>query len=178
MAASRNPADYDWVCSTSSLDAMDPPFTLENTSFAAYPNSTWPSDLSKCTNNTLLSSITWAGLCERMGGEWSRYLVHFDNVAYAYLALFQVATFEGWMEVMEASTDAPLAVSCIMAICGGVKSSFGLSFTRRCLITRLEGSRIGSQDSTGTCTLCCSSSSALSSPSTSSLVSSSKTLTS
>lgn len=37
--------------------------------------------------------------------------IHFDHVGHSYLALFQVATFEGWMEVMEASIDAPLLVS-------------------------------------------------------------------
>lgn len=54
--------------------------------------------------------MTWAGLCERLHGSWDRPLIHFDNTLYAYLALFQVATFEGWMEVMEASIDAPLLV--------------------------------------------------------------------
>lgn len=97
---------------------LDPPFSLENYTFESHGNYTWPSDLSQCTDNEILKVLTWPGLCEHMGGEWSRPLVHFDNVAYAYLALFQVATFEGWMEVMEASIDAPLDV-CLytLAIC-------------------------------------------------------------
>ena len=31
--------------------------------------------------------------------------IHFDHVGHAYLALFQVATFEGWMEVMADAVD-------------------------------------------------------------------------
>ncbi|CAG5099650.1 Oidioi.mRNA.OKI2018_I69.XSR.g16619.t1.cds [Oikopleura dioica] len=38
--------------------------------------------------------------------EWSKPGIHFDNSAMAMLALLQVATFEGWMEVMEAATDS------------------------------------------------------------------------
>ncbi|XP_075240737.1 sodium channel protein 1 brain-like isoform X3 [Convolutriloba macropyga] len=36
---------------------------------------------------------------------WINQKVNFDNVAIGYLALFQVATFEGWMEIMEAGVD-------------------------------------------------------------------------
>ncbi|XP_063716752.1 sodium channel protein 1 brain-like isoform X2 [Symsagittifera roscoffensis] len=36
---------------------------------------------------------------------WTNQKVNFDNVLAGYLALFQVATFEGWMEVMAAATD-------------------------------------------------------------------------
>ena len=32
--------------------------------------------------------------------------INFDHVGNAYLALFQVATFEGWMEVMADAVDA------------------------------------------------------------------------
>lgn len=38
--------------------------------------------------------------------EWDKPRVNFDNSGMAMLALLQVATFEGWMEVMEAATDA------------------------------------------------------------------------
>ena len=38
--------------------------------------------------------------------EWEKPGIHFDSAPMAMLALFQVATFEGWMEVMEAATDA------------------------------------------------------------------------
>lgn len=91
-------------------------FDVYNFSNFGDPNSnitpTWPSELYLCADNPLLVNLTWSGLCERLGGTWHRpILVHFDNVAYAYLALFQVATFEGWMEVMQESIDAPMKVS-------------------------------------------------------------------
>ena len=38
--------------------------------------------------------------------EWDKPRINFDNSGMAMLALLQVATFEGWMEVMEAATDA------------------------------------------------------------------------
>ncbi|KAA0199082.1 hypothetical protein HAZT_HAZT003391 [Hyalella azteca] len=37
--------------------------------------------------------------------EWVNSNINFDHVGYAYLALFQVATFEGWMEVMADAVD-------------------------------------------------------------------------
>ncbi|RZF45624.1 hypothetical protein LSTR_LSTR010575, partial [Laodelphax striatellus] len=37
---------------------------------------------------------------------WINSKITFDNVGIAYLALFQVATFEGWMEVMADAVDA------------------------------------------------------------------------
>ncbi|XP_060840195.1 sodium channel protein 60E-like isoform X3 [Rhopalosiphum padi] len=37
---------------------------------------------------------------------WLNSKISFDNVGIAYLALFQVATFEGWMEVMADAVDA------------------------------------------------------------------------
>ncbi|XP_025154885.1 sodium channel protein 60E isoform X2 [Harpegnathos saltator] len=37
---------------------------------------------------------------------WVNSKITFDHVGVAYLALFQVATFEGWMEVMEDAVDA------------------------------------------------------------------------
>ncbi|XP_053598439.1 sodium channel protein 60E isoform X2 [Microplitis demolitor] len=37
---------------------------------------------------------------------WENSKITFDHVGIAYLALFQVATFEGWMEVMEDAVDA------------------------------------------------------------------------
>ncbi|XP_065337432.1 sodium channel protein 60E isoform X5 [Cloeon dipterum] len=45
--------------------------------------------------------------CERLEGHtWNNSKINFDNVGQGYLALFQVATFEGWMEVMEDAVDA------------------------------------------------------------------------
>ena len=37
---------------------------------------------------------------------WINAKITFDHVGHAYLALFQVATFEGWMEVMADAVDA------------------------------------------------------------------------
>ena len=32
--------------------------------------------------------------------------ISFDNVGLAYLALFQVATFKGWMDIMDNAVDS------------------------------------------------------------------------
>lgn len=37
---------------------------------------------------------------------WFNKRVNFDNVANGYLSLFQIATFEGWRELLEAGVDA------------------------------------------------------------------------
>ncbi|XP_015914101.1 sodium channel protein 1 brain [Parasteatoda tepidariorum] len=44
--------------------------------------------------------------CLSLNYSWVNRDINFDNVGNAYLALFQVATFEGWTEVMEYATDA------------------------------------------------------------------------
>ena len=44
--------------------------------------------------------------CIQKNYSWENSKVTFDHVGIAYLALFQVATFEGWMEVMEDAVDA------------------------------------------------------------------------
>ncbi|XP_049622333.1 sodium channel protein type 10 subunit alpha isoform X2 [Suncus etruscus] len=41
---------------------------------------------------------------------WVNVKVNFDNVAMGYLALLQVATFKGWMEIMYAAVDSPTEV--------------------------------------------------------------------
>ncbi|XP_054720547.1 sodium channel protein 60E-like [Uloborus diversus] len=46
------------------------------------------------------------GQCLILNYSWVNRDINFDNVGNAYLALFQVATFEGWTEVMEYATDA------------------------------------------------------------------------
>ncbi|XP_066950871.1 sodium channel protein 1 brain-like isoform X1 [Macrobrachium rosenbergii] len=43
--------------------------------------------------------------CLALNYTWVNSKINFDHVGYAYLALFQVATFEGWMEVMEDAVD-------------------------------------------------------------------------
>ncbi|KAJ8970053.1 hypothetical protein NQ317_012028 [Molorchus minor] len=44
--------------------------------------------------------------CDRLNYTWINSKISFDHVGIAYLALFQVATFEGWMEVMADAVDA------------------------------------------------------------------------
>ncbi|ODM93572.1 Sodium channel protein 60E [Orchesella cincta] len=41
-----------------------------------------------------------------MGYSWINAVSNYDNVVEGYLSLFQVATFEGWIELMEYSVDA------------------------------------------------------------------------
>ena len=36
---------------------------------------------------------------------WMNALINFDNVGNAYLALFQVATFKGWIDIMNDAID-------------------------------------------------------------------------
>ncbi|KAK8733907.1 hypothetical protein OTU49_006240, partial [Cherax quadricarinatus] len=43
--------------------------------------------------------------CLKKNYSWINSKINFDHVGYAYLALFQVATFEGWMEVMADAVD-------------------------------------------------------------------------
>ncbi|XP_050043855.2 sodium channel protein type 4 subunit alpha A-like [Dermacentor andersoni] len=43
--------------------------------------------------------------CHMLGFSWTNENVHFDNLAEASLALLQVATFEGWIEVIENVLD-------------------------------------------------------------------------
>lgn len=44
--------------------------------------------------------------CFSKNYSWENSKITFDHVGIAYLALFQVATFEGWMEVMKDAVDA------------------------------------------------------------------------
>ncbi|ERL93537.1 hypothetical protein D910_10826 [Dendroctonus ponderosae] len=44
--------------------------------------------------------------CADLNYTWENSKISFDHVGVAYLALFQVATFEGWMEVMADAVDA------------------------------------------------------------------------
>ncbi|KAK6494824.1 sodium channel protein 60E-like [Huso huso] len=43
---------------------------------------------------------------ENKGYEWKNEAIHFDNIMAAYLALLQVSTFEGWIEIMASAADA------------------------------------------------------------------------
>ncbi|CAL4063472.1 unnamed protein product, partial [Meganyctiphanes norvegica] len=50
-------------------------------------------------------TVTTHAECITKNLSWINSKINFDHVGYAYLALFQVATFEGWMEVMEDAVD-------------------------------------------------------------------------
>ncbi|KAK2512634.1 hypothetical protein Q9233_016119 [Columba guinea] len=62
---------------------------------------------SKCTlekgNISLIDNITD---CFLYNGTWTTNDVNFDNVGMGYLALLEVATFKGWMDIMYAAVDS------------------------------------------------------------------------
>ncbi|XP_032264864.1 sodium channel protein type 11 subunit alpha [Phoca vitulina] len=66
----------------------------------------------RCVNRTDINSVinysTVASKTECEGGNltWVTLPVNFDNVGMAYLALLQVATFKGWMDIMYAAVDS------------------------------------------------------------------------
>ena len=41
----------------------------------------------------------------KAGTQWYNSKMNFDNVASGFLSLFQVATFQGWMEIMQDAVD-------------------------------------------------------------------------
>ncbi|KAK5890512.1 hypothetical protein CesoFtcFv8_014029 [Champsocephalus esox] len=65
-----------------------------------------------CVNKTSneefpISEVTNKSDCEKMDdARWKIHKVNFDNVGMGYLALLQVATFKGWMEIMYAAVDS------------------------------------------------------------------------
>ncbi|KAI9530440.1 hypothetical protein NQZ68_004458 [Dissostichus eleginoides] len=67
-----------------------------------------------CVNKTsneefLISVVTNITECDNLGkniARWKIHKVNFDNVGMGYLALLQVATFKGWMEIMYAAVDS------------------------------------------------------------------------
>ncbi|XP_076443937.1 sodium channel protein 1 brain-like [Babylonia areolata] len=64
----------------------------------------------KCTNSTTgevfsASVVPNKTYCLSLGETWENSHMHFDNTPAALLSLFQVATFEGWMEVMQDAVD-------------------------------------------------------------------------
>ncbi|KAF1609461.1 Sodium channel protein type 5 subunit alpha, partial [Eudyptes chrysolophus] len=69
----------------------------------------------KCVNlteedselNSLIDNITDCGMYNNTGRIfWVNLKVNFDNVGSGYLALLQVATFKGWMDIMYAAVDS------------------------------------------------------------------------
>ncbi|KAL8611742.1 hypothetical protein ACOMHN_065367 [Nucella lapillus] len=64
----------------------------------------------KCKNATTgevfdASVVPNKTVCLSLAQTWENSHVHFDNSMAGFLALFQVATFEGWMEVMQDAVD-------------------------------------------------------------------------
>ncbi|GFR71119.1 sodium channel protein [Elysia marginata] len=65
----------------------------------------------KCKNQTTEEVFEYTvvpdrNTCTTVGGSWENDNVNFDNSLIGFLALFQVATFEGWMEIMAAAVDS------------------------------------------------------------------------
>ncbi|BFY98489.1 hypothetical protein BsWGS_01529 [Bradybaena similaris] len=65
----------------------------------------------RCVNATTLeafdaSYILNKSTCLYLNQSWLNPNVNFDNAAIGFLALFQVATFEGWMEVIDSAVDS------------------------------------------------------------------------
>lgn len=60
------------------------------------------------TNNERLSADITPNKtrCLALGYRWKNSNVNFDNALKGFLPLFQVATFEGWIEVMRDAVDA------------------------------------------------------------------------
>ena len=59
-------------------------------------------------NGTQLNSsyIPNKDACISNNYTWQNPMINFDNVLNAYLALFQVATFKGWIDIMAHATDS------------------------------------------------------------------------
>uniref|UniRef100_A0A8C4I0H9 Sodium channel protein n=1 Tax=Dicentrarchus labrax TaxID=13489 RepID=A0A8C4I0H9_DICLA len=67
-----------------------------------------------CVNTTtdkpfLPSEVENKDACSSLGNlsRWKNPKINFDNVAMGYLALLQVATFKGWMDIMYSAVDSP-----------------------------------------------------------------------
>ncbi|XP_025077550.1 sodium channel protein 1 brain-like isoform X2 [Pomacea canaliculata] len=65
----------------------------------------------KCVNSTSGEMFTADVVpnktaCQALGQSWVNSNINFDNAGSGFLALFQVATFEGWMEVMADAVDS------------------------------------------------------------------------
>ncbi|XP_021482934.2 sodium channel protein type 11 subunit alpha [Meriones unguiculatus] len=60
-------------------------------------------DINKYVNHTEISNRSQ---CEGSNYLWKVPNVNFDNVGIAYLALLQVATYKGWLDIMNAAVDS------------------------------------------------------------------------
>ena len=59
-------------------------------------------------NRTVLSHeiIPDRNVCEAENYTWENSPMNFDHVGKAYLCLFQVATFKGWIQIMNDAIDS------------------------------------------------------------------------
>ncbi|XP_053122282.1 sodium channel protein type 5 subunit alpha-like isoform X3 [Hemicordylus capensis] len=53
------------------------------------------------------TNATAEHICELPNSTWEPSSINFDHVGKGYLALLQVATFKGWIPIMDAAVDAP-----------------------------------------------------------------------
>ncbi|KAM9347843.1 sodium channel, voltage-gated, type I-like, alpha [Symphorus nematophorus] len=65
-----------------------------------------------CINKTtdepfLPKQVRFVNECTSPDARWKNLKINFDNVGLGYLALLQVATFKGWMDIMYAAVDSP-----------------------------------------------------------------------
>ncbi|XP_052794035.1 sodium channel protein 1 brain-like isoform X3 [Mya arenaria] len=60
----------------------------------------------KLSNEVVANKAECLAMEASHGYKWENSPINFDNVFSGFLALFQVATFEGWMEVMEDAVDS------------------------------------------------------------------------
>ncbi|XP_055878721.1 sodium channel protein type 4 subunit alpha B-like isoform X2 [Biomphalaria glabrata] len=58
------------------------------------------------TNKCSPDDVPNRTVCENLGLNWTNAQINFDNVIAAYLALFQVATYKGWVDIMNNAIDA------------------------------------------------------------------------
>ncbi|XP_076851633.1 sodium channel, voltage-gated, type I-like, alpha isoform X1 [Brachyhypopomus gauderio] len=57
-------------------------------------------------NDTVVMNITDCVLLGNKTARWKNLKINFDNVGAGYLALLQVATFKGWMDIMYGAVDS------------------------------------------------------------------------
>ncbi|KAL4238010.1 hypothetical protein ACF0H5_002721 [Mactra antiquata] len=66
----------------------------------------------KCVNETGerldVSIVANETECSEKGYKWENSDINFDNAANAYLALFQVATYKGWTDIIRDAVDSPV----------------------------------------------------------------------
>ncbi|XP_075068269.1 sodium channel protein type 5 subunit alpha-like isoform X1 [Mixophyes fleayi] len=59
---------------------------------------------------SIVDNKTLCDLMNKSEAYWTKVKVNFDNVGAGYLALLQVATFKGWMDIMYAAVDSRAAI--------------------------------------------------------------------